>query len=86
MFSHWSIDYAGPFPEDAATGARYAILAVDWQSRWPEGAATRDASAETAAEFIYDNIVTRYGCPLSLQSDHGSYFVNRIIHALCKIL
>jgi len=29
IFSHWSIDFAGPFPEDVTTGAKYAILAVD---------------------------------------------------------
>lgn len=86
MFAHGSIDFAGPFPDDTATGAQYTILAVDWLSSWAEGAATRHASAETAAEIIYDNIVTRYGCPLSLQSDHDSHFVNPIIHALYKIL
>jgi len=36
VFSHWSIDFAGPFPEDVTTGAKYAILAVDWLSRWAE--------------------------------------------------
>ncbi|RPB25471.1 hypothetical protein L211DRAFT_782944, partial [Terfezia boudieri ATCC MYA-4762] len=57
IFSHWSIDFAGPFPEDVSTGARFVILAVDWLTRWAEGAATKDASPETAAEFIYNNIV-----------------------------
>lgn len=86
IFSYWSIDFAGPFPEDVGTCAKYAILAVDWLTRWAEGAASKDGSPETAAEFIYDNIVTRYGCPLSLQSDHRTHFVNPIIQALCKIL
>jgi len=63
IFSYWSIDFAGPFPEDVGTCAKYAILAVDWLTRWAEGAASKDGSPETAAEFIYDNIVTRYGCP-----------------------
>ena len=51
-----------------------------------EGAATKDASPESAAEFIYENVVTRYGCPQSLQSDNGTHFINQIIRALCKIL
>ncbi|KAF8428391.1 hypothetical protein BGX38DRAFT_1299370 [Terfezia claveryi] len=29
IFSYWSIDFAGPFLEDVATGARFAILAVE---------------------------------------------------------
>jgi len=52
VFSHWSIDFAGPFPEDVTTGAKYAILAVDWLSRWVEAEPTKDASPEAAAEFI----------------------------------
>lgn len=86
VFSHWSIDFAGPFPEDLQTGCRFVILAVDWLSRWVEGAACKDASPETAAEFLYEYVVTRYGCPLSLQSDNGPHFVNPIIRSLCGIL
>jgi len=86
VFSHWSIDFAGPFPEDVTTGAKYAILAVDWLSRWAEAEPTKDASPEAAAEFIYNNIVTRYRCPISLQSDNGTHFINPIIRILCKIL
>ena len=43
-------------------------------------------SPEAAADFIYTHIVTKFGCPLSLQSDHGTHFVNPIIKALCPIL
>ena len=86
VFSHCSIDFAGPFPEDTATGCKSVILAVDWLTRWAEAAATKDASPETATEFIYTHIVTRFGCPISLQSDHGTHFVNPIIRALCRIL
>ena len=73
-------------PGASATGNKFVILAVDWLTRWAEGAATRDASPESAADFIYTHIVTRFGCPLSLQSDHGTHFVNPIIKALCRIL
>ena len=86
VFSHWSIDFVRPFPEDMATGNKFVILAVDWLTRWSEGAATKDASPEAAADFIYTHIVTRFGCPLSLQSDNEVHFVNSIIRALCRIL
>lgn len=86
VFSHWSIDFAGPFPEDVQTGCKYVILAVDWLSRWVEEAACKDATPQTAADFLYEYVVTRYGCPLSLQSDNGSHFVNPIIRCLCQTL
>ena len=86
IFSYWSIDFAGPFPEDITTGAKYVILAMDWLSRWADAEPTKDPSLEAAAEFIYNNIVTRYGCPISLQSDNSTHFINPIIRILCKIL
>jgi len=57
VFSHWLIDFAGPFPKDAETGCEYVCLAVDWLSRWVEGEPTMDAFSETAADFIYRKIV-----------------------------
>jgi len=47
VFSYWPIDFADPFPGDFTTGAKYAILAVDWLSRWAEGEPTKEASPET---------------------------------------
>lgn len=86
VFTHWSIDFAGPFPADSESGCRYVCIAVEWVTRWAEAAATREATPEVAADFIYEYIVTRYGCPLSLQSDNGTHFVNPIIKNLCRIL
>jgi hypothetical protein len=33
VFSHWSVEFAGPFPEDTHTGSRYVIFAVNFLSR-----------------------------------------------------
>ena len=82
IFTHWSIDFAGPFPKDSQNGCQFVCLAVEWVSGWVEAAATIDASAESAADFIYNNIVTRYGCPVSLQSDNGTHYIKPIIRAL----
>jgi transposase InsO family protein len=36
--------------------------------------------------FIYENIITRFGCSLTLISDQGSHFVNEMIQVLIKKL
>jgi transposase InsO family protein len=86
VFSHWSVDFAGPFPEDVHTGCKYVILAVDFLSRWVEGRAVKAANAATAATFLYEDIVCRYGTPESIQSDNGTHFVNEVIANLSTIL
>ena len=45
-----------------------------------------DATAATAAEFIYSRIIARYGCVESIQSDNGPHFVNEVIACLTRVL
>ena len=85
VFSHWSIDNAGPFPTDEE-GYRYVLIAVDHLSRWAEILPTKTASSVDAANFLYYHIVCRYGMPQSIQSDNGAEFVNEIIERLTNIL
>jgi transposase InsO family protein len=34
--------------------------------------------------FIFDDIITRFGCPKTLISDQGTHFINKIVEALTK--
>ena len=37
-----------------------------------------------ATKLIYENIITRFGCPLTLISDQGKHFINNTIETLLK--
>jgi transposase InsO family protein len=37
---------------------------------------------DTAASFIFENIITRFGCPTSLTSDQGGHFISSTIAKL----
>lgn len=86
VVTHWSIDFAGPCPPDRATGHKYIVVAVEWVTRWAEAEAVTDATAATAADFIYSRLITRYGCIESIQSDNGPHFVNEVIRCLTSTL
>jgi transposase InsO family protein len=44
----------------------------------------KDCSETTFVCFIFDNIITRFGCPKTLMSDQGTHFINKTIEALTK--
>ena len=44
--------------------------------------ATKIDDAKTVAKFIYENIITRFGCPKESLSDHGTCFINDTIEQL----
>ena len=40
--------------------------------------------AETTSWFIFQNIISRFGCPKSLTSDRGTHFINDTIKSLLE--
>ena len=55
-------------------------------TKWEEEEPVRSCAKEVAAKFIYENIITRFGCPLTLISDQGTHFINQTIETLLKEL
>jgi transposase InsO family protein len=84
-FEKWAIDFMGPVnPLGKRTGARYIIIVTKYLSRWVEARAVKDCSATTAAHFIFDDIITRFGCPKTLMNDQGTHFINNTVEALTE--
>ena len=79
-FKIWAIDFIGPFPIPAkGTRARYIITTVKYVTKWAEAEPVDTCSSEIATKFIYENIITRFGYPLTLISDQGTHFINKTI-------
>ena len=72
------IDFVGPL-DLSVNGNRYIITAVDYFTRWPEARAVPNATAETAAKFIYEEIICRHGIVDVIHTDQGTHFVNELL-------
>lgn len=83
-FAGWSLDAAGPFPEDD-DGNRYLLVAIDPFSKWVEAAAVPSLHSYRAADFLYERIVTFWGKPRYVRTDNGSEFQGSL-HRLCQAL
>ena len=76
-FDKWDMDFVGPInPPGKWTGACYIITATNYLTRWVQVALVVDCTATMTTMFIFENIMTRFGCPRILMSDEGSHFVN----------
>jgi hypothetical protein len=64
------MDTAGPLPETKA-GNKYILVAIDHYSKWCEAKAVTDHGAKTAARFLEDEIICRYGVPRFVLTDNG---------------
>ena len=82
-FEKWAIDFIGPInPPGKKIGVCYIITATDYVTRWAEAQAVKDCTVDTAAHFIFEQILTRFGYPKILMSNRGTHFVNQTIQAL----
>jgi transposase InsO family protein len=84
-FEKWAIEFVGPInPLGKRRAARYIITAIEYLTRWAEAREVKDCSATTTTCFIFDDIITRFGCPKILMSDQGTPFINKTIEALTE--
>ena len=82
-FEKWGINFVGPISSAAINSqARYIIVATDYVTNWVKLRAMRKANARSTAKFLYEQVISHYGCPLELISDHSAHFLNEVITQL----
>jgi hypothetical protein len=70
----------------SARGHGYIIVAIDYFTKWAEAMPTFDNTGKTATLFIFNHIITRFGIPQAIFTDHGSHFQNFMMSELMKKL
>jgi len=54
-------------------------VVVDYFTKWAEAMPTVKSDDETAAHFVFNQIITRFGISKDLVTDHGLHFQNRMM-------
>ena len=89
------IPVAGPFDRigvdviqfpKSKSGNRYALVFVDYLTKWPEVFPMADQSAATIARLFVENIICRHGVPGELLSDRGASFLSKLMLEICRLL
>ena len=79
-----SIDFKDPLP-NSKNGNQYLCVAVDMGSRWIVTKPMKTIDAQGTHEFLFEDIVCRYGMFQKLVSDRGSNFMSETFQAFFKI-
>nr|KYP51927.1 Retrovirus-related Pol polyprotein from transposon 17.6 [Cajanus cajan] len=75
-FATWGADILGPFPV-AKGQCKFLIVAVDLFTKWIEAEPLASISAHQVQNFLWRNVITRFGIPHTLVTDNGLQFTDR---------
>ena len=67
-------------------GNCYAIVFMDYLTKWPEVYATPDQTAPTIARLLVEEIISRHGVPNQLLSDRGPSFLSKLLLNVCEVM
>ncbi len=82
LFYRVAMDTARPLPK-TKSGNIYILVAIDHYSKWCEAKAVADHGAKTAARFLEDDVICRYGVPKFVLTDNGGEWATEF-DAMCK--
>jgi hypothetical protein len=77
----WGIYVLGPInPSTHRTWNWHILLATNiYATKWAKAKAFKNNNITTNARFLYEHIITKFGCPMELINDQGSHFINETI-------
>jgi len=66
-------------------GNKYIFVVIDHATKFVEALACDNQRADTAANFIFSNIICRYGAPSEILSDRGQAFTGEVMTILSQL-
>ena len=67
-------------------GNRYSLVVADYFTKYTEAYPLKDKSARSVVDALAEHWMTRFGFPLTLHSDQGREFENKVIHDLARLM
>ncbi|XP_070005172.1 uncharacterized protein [Nicotiana sylvestris] len=81
-FAAWGMDVIGPIKPTSSNGHRFILVAIDYFTKWIEGASYKVVTKKVAAYFFKDRIVCQFGVLESIITDNAANFNSDLMKAI----
>ncbi|KAK0591347.1 hypothetical protein LWI29_000356 [Acer saccharum] len=83
-FNMWGLNLIGPMPTGTKGGAKHAIVAMDYFTKWVEAEALVHITEVNTTNFVKRNILYRFRIPSIIVTDNGTQFNNKKFREMCE--
>ncbi len=84
-FMKWGLNFIGQIkPTWRLTRNKYILVPTYYVTKWVEAKALKTNSIVVTTRFLYEYILTKFGCPLTIITNQGEHFINDTIKHLIK--
>ncbi len=63
-------------------GNKFILITINYSTKWVETRALKTNTTTTTNVFLYECILIKFGCPLTIVIDQGVHFINDAIKYL----
>ena len=85
LFTLWGMDIVAPLPI-AVTQKKFLLVATDYFSKWVEAEGYASIKDKNVFQFVWKNIVYRFGIPQAIIVDNGLQFDKIAFKTFCSKL
>ncbi len=72
----WGFDFVGPIkPKGRYTRNEYILVALDYATKWVEARTLKTKTIAITTKFLYECVLTGFGCPLTIVTNDGVHFI-----------
>jgi hypothetical protein len=82
-FEKWALDFVGPI-SPMSHRKNYILACMDCVTKWVEAKALFRATENFVAEFIYEDIFTRFSVPREIVIDQGTQFTSKMMKEITE--
>jgi hypothetical protein len=83
-FQQWGLDFIGEINPHPSAQHRWILTATDYFTMWVEAIPTRKAIDSVVIEFLEENILARFGCPIKIVTDNAQAFKSMAMINFCQ--
>ena len=76
-----STDLVGPLPR-SSKGNNYLLVFQDRFTKWVQCRPIRKATSKAVSQALYEEVITRFGCPRYIISDNGTQYTGQTFRQL----